>query len=315
MLKSLSQNSFQLPGTPVGRFAPSPTGALHLGSLVAAVASYMIVKQSNGDWLVRIEDIDQPREVPGAAKQILQTLEDFGLHWDRPVVYQSQRNELYHQAFEELISNGFVYHCDCSRKTVEIRNNGVYDQHCRTLKKALSANIASRVRFNSSYLKFDDQILGECEFSSAADKQDFVIKRRDGLFAYQLAVVVDDIEQGVNQVVRGVDILDSTPRQNYLYACLNKTPPIYYHLPLVLDGEGNKESKRFQSPKIEKQFATKLLIKAFAHLGQTIEQQMYDATPEELIEYFRLHWVTEKIAAGKNFSRQIWNRNPQFIKE
>jgi len=308
MVKPLSQKSNQLRRMQVGRFAPSPTGALHLGSLVAAVASFMIVKHNQGEWLVRIEDIDRPREVPGAAKQILLTLEDFGLYWDRPVVYQSQRNQLYRQAFEELISSGFVYHCDCSRKTVEKRNSGVYDQHCRNLNKKLSDNQASRVKFDADYQSFKDQLLGECCFNSAEDKQDFVIKRRDGLFAYQLAVVVDDLEQGVTQVVRGADILDSTPRQNYLYACLNKTPPTYYHLPLVLDIQGNKESKRFQSPRIEKARATELLLKAFEHLGQSVDSQMQYATPEELIKHFLLHWETKSIVSvtdSKDQARKV----------
>lgn len=308
MVKRLSQNSKYTPCNPIGRFAPSPTGALHLGSLVAAIASYMIVKQSDGQWLVRIEDIDQPREVPGATKQILQTLEDFGLHWDGPVVYQSQRTKLYHRTFEELISNGFVYHCDCSRKTVELRNFGVYDQFCRELNKKRSGNIASRVKFDFEKLKFQDQILGDCCFDSEEDKQDFVVKRRDGLFAYQLAVVVDDIEQGITEVVRGADILGSTPRQKFLYACLNKTPPTYYHIPLVLDRSGKKESKRFKSPRIEKQHASKLLISAFEHLGQAVDEQMSYATPEELIEYFRLQWKTENIVTRLGLENKAWKK-------
>ncbi len=281
--------------TIIGRFAPSPTGALHLGSLVAAVASYMIAKQANGLWLVRIEDIDRPREVPGAASQILSMLEQFGLQWDGEVVYQSQRTELYQQAFEELIQKRVVYHCDCSRKSVELRNQGVYDGFCRGLNKSISDDVASRVVFAKGFESFRDQLLAECCFDSAADTQDFVIKRRDGLFAYQLAVVVDDMLQGVNQVVRGADILDSTPRQNFLYHCLNHPTPSYYHVPLVVDAQGRKASKRFQADAICEQQATQHLLDAFSHLGQAIEPSMKQATANELIEHFVKHWNTDAI--------------------
>jgi len=283
-----------------GRFAPSPTGALHLGSLVAAVGSYMIAKQAKGEWFVRIEDLDPPREVAGSATQILQTLDDFGLRWDSEVIYQSQRLVKYQQVLEELKQQRIVYQCNCSRKMVEQRNAGIYDGYCRNKSVTSEFNSATRIKFREGFGSFEDNILGICRFDKPKDRQDFIIKRRDGLFAYQLAVVVDDIEQGVNQVVRGSDILDSTPRQNFLYHCLNNQRPDYYHLPLVRDDMGIKYSKRFGAKRIDKQIATQLLIKALQHLGQTIETGMQDATPIELIDYYTKHWQIKSINAVSN---------------
>jgi len=280
----------------VGRFAPSPTGPLHFGSLVAAVASYMIAKSNGGRWLVRMEDLDPPREVAGAAQQILISLESYGLYWDGEVVYQSQRQSLYQQKLEELIQQKIVYYCSCSRRAIENRNQAVYDGHCRdqfVFDKQRSPAI--RIMFADGFESFEDQICGHCEFSSQADKQDFIIKRRDGLFAYQLAVVCDDIEQGVDHLVRGMDIVDSTPRQNYLYHCFVKAPPIYYHIPLVLDSAGRKLCKSSGAPRLNEYNKTERLLKAFSHLGQKVDAGMNDADSEELIAYFEKHWQTELI--------------------
>ena len=281
-----------------GRFAPSPTGSLHLGSLVAALGSYLIAKQAGGEWLVRIEDLDPPREIEGSSKQILQTLEAFSLHWDGPIVYQSQRNTLYQQKYRELIEQQIVYQCSCSRKIIENRNKGIYDGFCRDKNLSFDSEGASRIVFAKGYDQFEDHLLGHCCFQSAFDQQDFVIKRRDGLFAYQLAVVVDDIEQGINQIVRGKDILDSTPRQNFIYHCFKKPLPDYYHLPLVLDDTGGKLCKRFKSPRIEESKATELLLGALTHLGQKIEPGMQQATPEELINFYTHNWQTDDLVAS-----------------
>ncbi|MDQ7051055.1 MAG: tRNA glutamyl-Q(34) synthetase GluQRS [Enterobacterales bacterium] len=280
----------------IGRFAPSPSGPLHFGSLVAAIASYMVAKSNGGRWLVRMEDLDPPREVAGAAQQILTSLESFGLYWDGEVVYQSQRQSLYQQKLEELIRQKIVYYCSCSRRAIENRNQAVYDGHCRGQLKADRLNSqAVRIMFAGGFECFDDQLCGHCQFYSKADKQDFIIKRRDGLFAYQLAVVCDDIEQGVDHLVRGMDIIDSTPRQNYLYHCFAKAPPIYYHIPLVLDGAGRKLSKSSGAPRLNENNKTDLLLKAFSHLGQKVDAAMLDADSEELIAYFEKHWQTELI--------------------
>ncbi len=268
-----------------------------MGSLVAAVASYMIAKQNSGRWLVRMENVDWPREVEGAASLILTGLEDFGLNWDGEVVYQNQRTALYQEKFEELNELGIVYQCDCSRKVINKRNNGIYDNFCRERNLSLSKEQAARIKFPSRFEQFYDEIIGLCVFDSPADKQDYVIKRRDGLFAYQLAVVVDDIEQGINQVVRGQDILDSTPRQNYLYHCFKQPVPSYYHLPLVEDKKGIKLSKRTGALAIDKQQATLQLLVALEHLGQKTERAMYSCRPEEIVAYFEKNWQTNKISS------------------
>ncbi len=273
-----------------GRFAPSPSGPLHLGSLVAAVASYMIAKQKGGLWLVRIEDLDPPREIVGAAQSILQSLEDFGLHWDGEIIYQSQRADLYQQKLWELSRHSFVYACDCSRRVITQRNRGIYDGFCQRRKLSIKSQHALRIHFEAGYEAFYDQIQGPCHFFSSADKQDFIIRRRDGLFAYQLAVVVDDLEQNVDHIVRGVDIIDSTPRQNFLYDCFNQPAPSYYHLPLVSDRDGVKFSKRSGAAGIDKQYASELLIKALSHLNQPVDPQLIEGTPDEIIKLYEKNW-------------------------
>ena len=279
----------------LGRFAPSPSGPLHLGSLVAAVASFMIAKQNGGSWLVRIEDLDPPREIAGAADAILSCLDDCALHWDGEVVYQSQRSEIYRQRLRELTKQSIVYQCDCSRKLIEARHHGVYDGYCDARNLLETSDQATRIRFASGFEIFEDKILGRCEFSSANDQHDFIVKRRDGLFAYQLAVVADDIEQGIDHVVRGKDILDSTPRQNFLYQCFGLSPPSYYHLPLVEDSKGIKFSKRSGSEAVVKERASEMLVHAFDHLGQKIDPEMLAAKPDEIITHFLKNWRTDKI--------------------
>jgi len=268
----------------VGRFAPTPSGPLHFGSLTAALGSYLIAKQNNGLWLMRIEDLDPPREMPGAAADILHTLESFGFEWDGQVLYQSQRYEAYRAALKRLDQKGLIYYCDCSRKMVIERNQGVYDQFCR--KRGLSNdNGAARIKFNDHFTRFFDEILGDCQFDQPEHYQDFVVKRRDGFWAYQLAVVVDDIAQEINHVVRGADILDSTPRQNFLYSCYNKAAPKYYHLPLVVDAKGQKLSKSKLSPAIPKQQMTAWLVRAYAHLGQSLVDDIEMALPGEFLQW------------------------------
>jgi len=282
----------------IGRFAPSPTGPLHLGSLVAAVASYMIAKQKGGTWLVRIEDLDPPREIAGSAQSILTSLEDFGLHWDGCITYQSQRNTLYQQKLEELIEQKIVYQCDCSRKIIEARSHGIYDGFCRSRSLPSKKNQATRIKFEAGFEIFEDKILAQCQFGSNEDLQDFIVKRRDGLFAYQLAVVVDDIEQGINHVVRGQDILDSTPRQNFLYQCFEHRLPQYYHLPLVMGADGIKFSKRAGALAVNKHQASELLLKALQHLGQEIDPAMLSANPIEIIQHYEINWQLDKVKMG-----------------
>ncbi|PLX83845.1 MAG: tRNA glutamyl-Q(34) synthetase GluQRS [Desulfuromonas sp.] len=238
------------PQPTVGRFAPSPTGALHFGSLVTAVGSYCLARQTGGKWLMRMEDLDTPRVVPGAADEILWTLEALGFEWDEEVLYQSRRTDRYEAALERLREQGRIFDCGCTRKEILAsaphpgEEGPVYPGTCRHGLAAGRRPRALRVRVPEEKVCFADGLFGAVEQHLVSAVGDFVLRRADGLFAYQLAVVVDDAECGVNQVVRGADLLSSTPRQVFLYACLGWPPPRFVHLPLALAPDGEKISKR-----------------------------------------------------------------------
>ncbi len=230
----------------VGRFAPSPTGPLHLGSLLTAVASYLHARQSRGEWLVRIEDIDPPREVPGAAAAILRTLEAFELEWDRPVLYQSSRLDAYRAIAEQLLASGSAFRCRCSRSEIRAGNetpSARYPGTCRT-RQVPPGDAAIRARVDPGLVAVDDGLQGNTEVDLSASSGDYVIVRRDGLPAYHLAVVVDDAEQGVTTVVRGVDLLESTAAHVHLQGRLGVPVPRYYHLPVVVNERQQKLSKQ-----------------------------------------------------------------------
>jgi glutamyl-Q tRNA(Asp) synthetase len=235
---------------PTGRFAPSPTGPLHLGSLVAAVGSWLYARASNGRWLVRMEDIDTPRVVPGSADEILAALDRYSLHWDGDVVWQSRRTALYECALDTLRDRGQVFDCACSRAELQrapsapVDAEPVYPGTCRNGLPEGRAARAIRFRVPDQVIAFDDALRGPIEEHVGQRTGDFVIRRADGLFAYQLAVVVDDADQGVTQVVRGADLLTSTPRQIALQRALGYPTPAYAHLPLVLNPDGSKLGKR-----------------------------------------------------------------------
>src|SRR3954470_13502797 len=236
--------------TPTGRFAPSPTGPLHLGSLVAAVGSWLFARREGGRWLVRMEDLDTPRAVGGSADEILRALERYGLSWGGDVVYQSRRIALYDEALNALRAKNLVYDCGCSRADLQraasapVGREPVYPGTCRD--GLPPGRIARAVRFRTSHevICFDDAIRGPIEEDVAAETGDFVIRRADGVYAYQLAVVVDDAAQGVTQVVRGADLLTSTARQIALQRALGLPAPSYAHLPLVVNADGSKLGKR-----------------------------------------------------------------------
>lgn len=234
----------------VGRFAPSPTGALHFGSLLAALASWLDARRAGGCWLVRMEDLDTPRVMPGAADAILRQLEAFGLEWDGAVIRQSARLDLYRNAIEGLTAH--CYPCACTRKELEdsalaIDGSRIYPGTCRAGLAPGKAARALRVRTNGDPVRFTDRVQGEISQSLDRDIGDFIVRRADGLFAYQLAVVVDDDAQGVTDVVRGADLLDSTTRQIHLQRLLGFATPRYLHLPVATNAKDEKLSKQTQA--------------------------------------------------------------------
>jgi glutamyl-Q tRNA(Asp) synthetase len=247
-----------------GRFAPSPTGPLHLGSLVAALGSWLVARQAGGEWLVRIEDLDPPREVPGAAELQLATLADFGLEADGPVLRQSTRGAAYASAIGQLLRQGDAFECACSRS--ELAAAGGIHRGCRS--PASRTDRALRLRVPDRELAFDDLVQGRQAQHLGREVGDFVLRRADGLWAYQLAVVVDDAAQGITHVVRGADLMDSTPRQIFLQQCLRLPTPIHAHLPLVLDAHGGKLGKSEGSLAVDGKDPLPALRAAWRHLGQ-----------------------------------------------
>ena len=257
-----------------GRFAPSPTGPLHFGSLVAALGSYLDARANGGEWLVRMEDVDLPRCVPGAEKQILNTLEAFGFEWDGEVVCQSRRSDLYRSALDRLITQGQVFPCACTRKqlsggAVAIDGSPLYDGRCRHGLAPGDKARTWRLRVTDAAIAFDDAVQGHQVQQLQRDVGDFVLLRADGLFAYQLAVVVDDAEQGITHVVRGADLLDSTPRQIYLQQLLDLPLPAYAHLPVAVDAAGEKLSKQTLAAPVDTAQPLDALNAAWRFLGQS----------------------------------------------
>ena len=254
-----------LSSTYTGRFAPSPTGPLHFGSLIAAVASYLDARANHGRWLVRMEDLDPAREVSGAADIILQQLEDFGLTWDDTVMYQSRRLGAYHKALIKLRDCGLVFQCDCSRQQVRAMGK-IYDGRCRQRFNDIPGDHATRIRVQGR-IAFEDLVQGPVIQNLETEVGDFIIRRRDGLFAYQLAVVVDDAFQKVSHVIRGYDLLDSTPRQIYLQRKLDFPVPAYGHVPIVTNEQGQKLSKQHYAEPISSGDRRKLLHASLTCLG------------------------------------------------
>jgi glutamyl-Q tRNA(Asp) synthetase len=263
-----------------GRFAPSPTGALHFGSLVAAVGSWLVARHAGGEWLVRIEDIDPPREVPGSAAAILATLEAFGLAPDRPPVYQSQRQELYAAAFGRLRESGRLFPCWCSRADLAPYGGIHRDGHCVAAPDTARPP-AWRLRSPDITLHWQDDLQGPQAENLREVAGDFVIRRVEGLWSYQLACVVDDAGQGISHVVRGADLLDSTARQIHLQRLLGLPTPGYLHLPLVLDAHGKKLSKSTAALPVDRDDPLPALRLALDRLG--VSSRSAAATPEGLL--------------------------------
>lgn len=283
-----------------GRFAPSPTGPLHIGSLVAAVGSFLEVRHHGGEWLVRIEDVDGPRTRPGAADFILRTLERYALLWDGPVLYQSQRGEMYRAALERLLDTGLAYPCTCTRRTLAAYprssdGSPIYPGHCRHSPDPSARASAIRLRVNDQPIVFCDAVQGPYQHILERDIGDFVIRRADGCFTYQLAVVVDDADQGISQVVRGSDLLDSTSRQIYLQRLLGLPSLAYAHLPVVVDHTGQKLSKQTGAPSLDLDQPTPTLWAALDFLGQAPPTDMQRESPETLLAWACAHWRLQRV--------------------
>jgi glutamyl-Q tRNA(Asp) synthetase len=286
-----------------GRFAPSPTGPLHLGSLLAAVASYLDARHHHGRWLVRIEDVDGPRVVRGAADRILRALEAHSLDWDEPPVLQSGRTAAYELALGALAAHGHVFYCECSRR--QLRGLHPYPGSCRAVRKAPSRPHAVRLRVPAEELAFDDLVQGR--FAQHLDREvgDFVLRRRDGIHAYQLAVVVDDAWQGVTRVVRGADLLDNTPRQMLLADRLDLSRLEYAHVPILVDRDGAKLSKQTRATGVDDRAAGHNLYTVLELLGQVPPPELQREPPSTVLEWARPNWQLTRVPQQRALSSFI----------
>lgn len=278
----------------VGRFAPSPTGPLHFGSLVAALASYLDAKANGGRWLVRIEDLDPPREVTGSSTHILKQLQALGMNWDDDVLYQSTRLSAYERILQQLENLEYCFNCDCSRQRVS-GLGGVYDGRCRSRGLNPSPGLAIRLKTSSKTVRFADGIQGDYVQNLEHEVGDFILRRRDGLFAYQLAVVADDAAQKITHVVRGYDLLSSTPRQIYLQQLLGLPTPSYAHIPIVVNELGQKFSKQHFAKPIDLKNASSLLVSALQFLGMTPPPTLIGAAPAALMAWGAKHWDIQRV--------------------
>jgi len=277
-----------------GRFAPSPTGPLHFGSLIAAVASYCQARSRQGEWLLRIENLDSPREVPGASDDIIRTLEAFGFRWDAAVSYQQDRHDYYLAALETLTQQQLIYPCTCSRKQTAKRSASIYPGTCRNGPLSGQPIRSWRIRTNARTIQFNDSIQGKVKVP-LSEIGDFVLKRGDGIYSYQLTVAVDDALQGITEVVRGFDLLDSTPRQIYVQQQLNYSSPDYAHHPVAIDASGNKLSKQNLAPAIKPQDAQQQLYHALHFLGQTPPAELASESLETIWTWAIAHWRLDDI--------------------
>ena len=289
-----------LPTDYIGRFAPSPTGLLHIGSLLTALASYADARANRGKWLVRMEDLDPPREMPGAAAHILHTLEAFGFEWDGEVVGRRRRHSLYRDALGRLKEKGLLYPCYCSRKdwqaaAAQGADGFVYNGRCRRPEDRPHTDKppAWRIRVNDETIGFDDGIVGHYAQNLARDIGDFVLLRADGFWAYQLAVVADDADQGITHIVRGQDLLVSTPRQIYLQRNLGFATPHYAHLPLLVNKHGQKWSKQTLAPALDENHKEQLLRQVLQYLNLPPAPEV--SRPQALLSWAIEHWQPHKI--------------------
>ena len=290
-----------------GRFAPTPSGPLHFGSMVAAVGSFLDARVKGGQWLVRIDDLDPPRAVPGAADEILRCLDAFGMHWDGPVVYQSARNDAYHAALHRLAQSGHTYPCACSRR--EIADAGVagaegaaYPGTCRKGLAAGREARALRARTDGAVIGFDDGLQGPVRQDLQTEMGDFVIYRADHVFAYHLACAVDDAFQGITDVVRGADLIASTPRQIHLQRLLGLPTPGYLHLPVAVNAAGEKLSKQTRAPAVDYLNPAAPLARVLRFLGHQPPVAVAGMDVATLWEWAVSNWQRERLPRARTIA-------------
>lgn len=300
-----------------GRFAPSPTGPLHFGSLIAALGSCLEARVQGGEWLVRIEDVDLPRCRSGADRQILATLEACGFIWDGAVLRQTQRTAQYRAALDQLAKNGAVFPCACTRKDLADSATAAdgaqrYPGTCRhglpNVKRAEKMARAWRLAVSDEAIAFNDAIQGRVAQNLARDVGDFVLLRADGLFAYQLAVVVDDAGQGITHVVRGADLLESTPRQIYLQRCLGLPTPAYAHLPMVVNPAGEKLSKQTLAAPIDPARPVPALVAALHLLGQAPPSALARSGVADIWAWAMQNWRLSRVPRRKSLTLPNYSR-------
>lgn len=279
-----------------GRFAPTPSGPLHFGSIVAALGSYLQAKSNQGKWLVRIDDVDLARSVSGADKIILEQLESLGLYWDEEIVYQSQRFELYQSALEKLQSLNCTYACACSRKIID---GNIYPGTCRNGIKPGETARSIRIRTDDNETGIVDLLQGSYTQRLESEIGDFIIKRADDFFAYHLATVVDDAEQNITEIVRGIDLLESTPRQVYLQRKLNLFTPSYLHLPIAIDKSGKKISKSAGMGTTSSNKPNEILFKASSFLGMKPPERLKSDNIESILAWAIESWKPEILPREK----------------
>lgn len=280
------------PAPYVGRFAPSPTGPLHFGSLLAAIASFLQARVNRGKWLLRVEDIDPPREQPGADRQIIHALEAYGFEWDGPVTYQSQFRERHEELVQRLLEESRAYRCSCSRSDLASAPRGplgvIYPGTCRNGSR--NGEVAIRVRTDDEPVRYRDALQGDQTHRLESESGDFIIMRRDGLIAYQLAVVADDHDQGITEVVRGIDLLESTPRQIFLQRQFGFATPAYLHIPVAENAAGQKLSKQTGAREIELQDVRPVLVQALEALGQQPPRDLAESGLASIWQWAADNW-------------------------
>jgi glutamyl-Q tRNA(Asp) synthetase len=290
-----------------GRFAPSPTGLLHFGSLVAATGSYLDARHQQGEWLLRIEDLDPPREIAGAGDSIIRTLEQLGMTWDGPISYQSQRSQLYEEALGQLWQQGYLYNCGCSRKeiadtAVVTETGAVYPGTCRNGLPPGRSPRSVRVRVDPLTSSVRDRLQAPLQQQLASETGDFIVRRADRLFSYQIAVVVDDAEQQISHVVRGADLLDSTPRQVYLQQLLELPTPAYLHLPVAVNNKLDKLSKQTFARPVTPDDRHSAVIDVLRFLRQELPDSPHDASRDELWQWAIDHWDVTVLPACRTLA-------------